>query len=97
MGRDAGLARLCYLAYPKVLDSLEKPGQSGYAKLLETSKQFARRVIFIFRVKHVALAEPALGFQILGPQAGGLLVIELSISLSVLIYDPPNFGVLKPP
>ena len=36
------------------------------AELLETSKQFARRVIFIFRVKHVALAEPTLGFQILG-------------------------------
>ena len=41
-------------------------GQSGYAKLLETSKQFARRVIFIFRVKHVALAEPALGFKFWG-------------------------------
>ena len=33
---------------------------------VETSKQFARRVIFIFRVKHVALAKPELGFQILG-------------------------------
>ena len=72
------------LAYKRV--------RTSSAKLLETSKQFARRVIFIFRVKHVALAEPALGFQILGA-----INNRMYISLSILLYEPPHFWGAKAP